>query len=162
LKKETYSWNYDKLEDYLRSKYHYDFVNILDCEETSDDDHIEIRYFDIGNKSRDVKVIFDKRSKKCYIYTTNKTLKKREIPLITDYIQRKTITQYDYMIGYFDAFCSPRPEEFILSISSIDSYNDEIREILSKDKSFMNALRMTKHHFDRVYEQIVSYPDITF
>jgi hypothetical protein len=66
------------------------------------------------------------------------------------------------MIGYFNAFCSPRAEEFILSISSIDTYNDDVREILSNDKSFMKALKETKDHFDRVYRQIISYPDFEF
>jgi hypothetical protein len=156
---EVYSWNYDKLEEYLRSTYHYDFINIADCEEDSDEDHIEIKYFDSENNNKDVKVIFDKRNKEGYVYTTNKKVKKRRIPLITDYLQKKIITQYDHRISYFDAFCSPRAEEFILSISSIDTYNDDIREILSNDKSFMKALKETKDHFDRVYRQIISYPD---
>jgi len=162
--KETYSWNYDKLEDYLRSKYHYDFINIMNCEEDSDEDHIEIRYFDIENNNKSVKVIFNKKNKECYVYTTNKKVKKRRrrIPFIADYVQKKTITQYDYMIGYFDAFCSTRAEEFILSISSIDTYNDDLRQVLLNDKSFMNALKKTKDHFDRVYGQIISYPDFIF
>lgn len=162
LDKEIYSWNYDKLEEYLRNKYHYDFVNIADCEEDSDKDYIKIRYFDIENKNNDVKAIFNKRSKEGYVYTTNKRFKKRKIPLITDYLQKKTITQYDYMIGYFDAFCCPRAEEFILSISYIDTYNDDVREILSNDKSFTNTLKKTKDHFDKVYRQIISYPDFMF
>ena len=151
---EAYSWNYDKLEDYLRSKYHYDFINIVNCEENSDEDYMEIRYFDIESNNEDVKVIFDKRNKKGVINITNKKVKKRTIPLplITDYLQEKTITKYDYMIGYFDAFCSPRAEEFILSISHIDTYNDDIREILLNDRPFMNALKKTKDHFDRVYK----------
>lgn len=160
--KEDYSWNYDRLEDYLRSKYHYDFINIADCEEDSDEDHIKIRYFDIENNNKDVKVIFNKKNKEGYVYTTNKKVKKRRIPLITDYLQKKTITQYDHMIGYFNAFCSPRAEEFILSISFIDTYNDDVREILSSDKSFTNALKKTKDHFDRAYKQIISYPDFMF
>jgi hypothetical protein len=87
---------------------------------------------------------------------------KRRIPLITDYLQKKTITQYDYTIGYFEAFCIQRAEEFILSISIIDTCNDDVREILSNDKSFMKALKKTKDHFDRVYRQIISYPDFMF
>jgi len=160
--KEFYSWNYDKLENYLGSTCHYDFINIVDCEEDYDEDHIEIKYFDSENNNKDVKVIFDKKNREGYVYTTNKKVKKRRIPLITDYLQKKIITQYDHMIGYFNAFCSPRAEEFILSISSIDTYNDDVREILSNDKSFMKALKETKDHFDRVYRQIISYPDFEF
>ncbi len=160
--KEIYSWNYGKLEDYLRSKYHYDFINIIDCEEDYDEDHIEIRYFDSENNNKDVKVIFDKKNKEGYVYTTNKKVKKRRIPLITDYLQREIITHYDDMIGYFNAFCSPQAKEFILSISSIDTYNDDVREILSNDKSFMEALKETKDHFDRAYRKIISYPDFMF
>ncbi len=160
--KEIYFLNYDKLEDYLRNTCHYDFINIADCEEHSDEDHIEIRYFDIENNNKDVKVIFDKKNKEGYVYSTNKKVKKCRIPLITDYLQKKIITQYDHMIGYFDAFCSPRAEEFILSISSIDTYNDDVREILSNDKSFMKALKETKDHFDKVCRQISSYPDFMF
>jgi hypothetical protein len=159
LDKEIYSWNYEKLEDYLRSKYHYNFINIVNCEEDSDEDYIEIRYFDIENNNKNVKVIFNKKNKEGYVHPTNKKVKKHRIPLITDYLQRKTITQYDYMIGYFDAFCSPRAEEFILSISSINTYNDNVREILSNDKSFTNALKEIKDHFDRVYREIILYPD---
>jgi hypothetical protein len=160
--KEIYSWNYDKLEDYLRSKYHYDFINIVNCEEDSDEDDIKIRYFDIENNNKDVEVIFNKKNKEGYVYTTNKKVKKRRIPLIIDYIQKRTITLNEHKIGYFDAFCSPRGDEFILSISSIDTYNDDIRKILLNDKSFMNALKETRDHFDRVYKQIMSYPDFTF
>jgi len=43
------TWNHDSLEHYLRSKYHYNLLNIVDCEEASDEDHIEIGYFDIEN-----------------------------------------------------------------------------------------------------------------
>ena len=159
---ESYSWNYDKLEEYLRSKYHYDFVNIVDCEEDSDENYIKIRYFDIENKNNDVKAIFNKRSKEGYVYVTNKKARKHKIPLVTDYVQKKMITQYDHMIGYFDAFCSPRAEEFILSITSINIYNDDVREVLSNDKAFMNALKETKDHFDWAYRQIISYPDFIF
>jgi hypothetical protein len=163
LKREIYSWNYDKLEDYLRNKYHYNFINIADCEEDSDEDHIEIRYFDIENNNKDVSVIFNKENKEGYIsYTTNKKVKKNRIPLITDYLQKKTITNYDYMIGYFDAFCSPRSEEFIKSISVINYYDDGIREILSKDRLFMNVLKNNKDGYVRVYNQIKSYPDFMF
>lgn len=71
-KREIYSWNNDKLEDYLRNKYHYNFINIADCEEDSDEDHIEIRYFDIENHNKDVRVIFNKKSKEGNIsYTTS-------------------------------------------------------------------------------------------
>ena len=159
--KEIYFWNYDKLEGYLRSKYHYDFINIADCEEDSDDDYMEIRYFDIESNNDDVKVIFDKRNKKGVINITNKKVKKRTIPLplITDYLQKKTITHYDYMIGYFDAFCSPRSEEFIKSIYFINYYDDGIREILSKDRLFVNVLKKNKDQYIRAYEQITSYPD---
>jgi len=160
MEKAIYSWNYDKLEDYIRSKYHYNFINIVDCAEDSDEDCIEIRYFDIENNNKDVKVIFNKKNKEGYIsYTTNKKVKKNRIPLITDYLQKRTITQYDYMIGYFDAFCSPRSEEFIKSISTVDYYDDDIREILSKDKLFMNVLKNNKDRSVRLYEQITSYPD---
>src|SRR5919106_4297292 len=159
IEKEFYSWNYDRLEHYLRSKYHYNFINIVDCVEDSDEDRIEIRYFDIENNNKDVKVIFNKKNKEGYLYTTNKKVKKNRIPLITDYLQKKTITQYDYMIGYFDAFCSPRSEEFIKSIYIINYYDDGIREILSKDRLFVNVLKNNKDQYIRVYEQITSYPD---
>lgn len=173
--KEIYSWDYDTLENYLRSKYHCDFINIGDSEEDDDDDHIEIRYFDIENCNKDVKVIFNiknkegyvyyttnKKVKKGYIHSTNKKVVKRRIPLITDYLQKKIIKQYDYMIGYFDAFCSPRAEEFISSIPWINTYDDNIREILSKDSPFMNVLKNNKDQRVRVYEQIRSYPDFMF
>ena len=106
--REIYFWDYDKLEEYLREKYHYNFINILDCEEDSDEDHIEIRYFDTENNNSDVKVIFNKKNNEGYIYTKNKKIKKSRIPLITDYLKKKIVTHYDYMVGYFDAFCSQR------------------------------------------------------
>jgi hypothetical protein len=163
-KVENYFWNYDKLEDFLRSKYHYNFINIVDRQEQSDEDYMEIRYFDIEKKDKYVKVIFNKNDKKGYIYTANKKVKKHIIPLVTDYLDKKTITQYDHMIGYFDAFCSIRAEEFILAISFIDVYNDDIREILSNDKSFMRSLKKTRDHFVWLYgyiksDQLISYPD---
>lgn len=158
--KVIYSWNYDKLEDYLRSKYHYNFINIVDCVEESDEDRIVMRYFDIENNNKDVKVIFIKKNREGYIsYTTNKKVKKDRIPLMTDYLQAKRITQYDYMVGYFDAHCSPRSEEFIKSVSMINYYDDGIREILSKDRLFMNALKNNRDQYVRMYEQIMSYPD---
>jgi hypothetical protein len=104
-------------------------------------------------------VIFSKKNKEGYLYTTKKKVKKNRIPLITDYLQRKTITQYDYMIGYFDAFCNPRSEEFIKSIYTINYYDDDIREILSKDKLFMNVLKNNNDQCVRLYEQITAYPD---
>jgi hypothetical protein len=66
------------------------------------------------------------------------------------------------MIGYFDAFCSPRSEEFIKSIPVINYYDDGIREILSKDRLFMNVLKNNKDQYVRVYNQIKSYPDFMF
>jgi hypothetical protein len=52
LEREIYFWNYDNLEEYLRRKHHYDFVNIANCEEDSDEDHEMIRYFDSENNKR--------------------------------------------------------------------------------------------------------------
>ena len=71
---EIYSWNYDKLEDYLRSRYHYDFINIAACVEDEEEDHIWIKYFDTENNNKNVKVIFDKKNTAGYIYTMLKLL----------------------------------------------------------------------------------------
>jgi len=62
----------------------------------------------------------------------------------------------------FHGISNPRAEEFILSISSVNIYNDDVRETLSNDKSFMNVLRETKDHFDWACRQIISYPDFVF
>jgi hypothetical protein len=172
--RERYSWNYEKLEDYLRNKYHLDFLDLQYTEDDFDDDHEWIRYFDNEDDSRDVKIIFDKKSGSGYAYvrcdvvsTTvrNKRVKKHRIPLITDYLNKRIITQEKYMSGYFDAFCSPRAEEFILSIISeypIDTTDDDIREILSNDKPFIETLKKFKDYFDTVYKRITSYPNFLF
>ena len=75
-KREIYFWDYEKLED-LREKYHYNFINILDCEEDSNEEQKEIRYFDTENNNSNVKVIFNKRNSEGYIYTKNKKIKNR-------------------------------------------------------------------------------------
>ena len=163
--RERYSWNYEKLEDYLRNKYHLDFLNLPNTEEDFDDDHEEVRYFDNEDDSRDVKIIFDKKSGRGYAYVRNKRVKKHRIPLITDYLNKRIITQEEYMSGYFDAFCSPRAEEFILSIISeypIDTTDDDIREILSNDEPFIETLKKFKDYFDTVYKRITSYPNFLF
>lgn len=157
--RECHYWKYDKLEDYLRRKYHYDFVNLVWSEEDWDEEHAYVRYFDMEDKSREVKVTFDRRSGKGYVYTADKEVKKHEIPLISDYLEKRTRTPYECKIRYFSS--QPRAKEFISSIYCINTSNDEIREIISNDKPFMNALKETKDQddIDRVYEEIKSYPD---
>ena len=163
--REIYFWDYDKLEEYLKKKYHYNFINISDCDEDSDEDHIEIKYFDTENNNMDVKVIFNKKNNEGYVYTKNKKIKKHRIPLITDYLKKKIITHYDYMIGYFATFCSPKNEEFILSIISkypIDTANSDLLFVLSNDKLFTEALKEYRDHFDTVYKRITLYPNFLF
>ena len=149
----------------VREKYHYNFINILDCEEDSDEDHIEIRYFDTENNNSDVKVIFNKKNNEGYIYTKNKKIKKYRIPLITDYLKKKIVTHYDYMVGYFDAFSSPKNEEFIPSIIlkyPVDTANSGLLFVLSNDKLFTEALKEYEDHFDTVCKRITLYPDFLF
>jgi hypothetical protein len=163
--RERYSWNYEKLEDYLRNKYHLDFLDLQYTDVDFDDDHEWIRYFDNEDNSRDLKIIFDKKSARGYVYIRNKRVEKHTIPLITDYLNKTKITQEEYMSAYFDAFCSPRAEEFILSIISeypIDTTDDDIREILSNDKPFIETLKKFKDYFDTVYKRITSYPNFLF
>jgi hypothetical protein len=165
LDNEMYSWNYDKLEEYLRNKHRYDFINLCYSEEDSDDEREEIKYFDIENNNKEVKIIFDKKSKKGYISDRNKWVKKHEIPLIADYLKKKIITQEEYMVRYFDAFCSPRTEEFILSIFSekfINVADNDIQEILSNDKLFVDTFKRFKDSFDAMYGRIISYPNFSF
>ena len=112
----------------------------------------------------DVKVIFNKKNNEGYVYTKNKKVKKHRIPLISDYLKKKIITHYDDMIGYFNAFCSPRSEEFILSIFSkypIDTDSDLLL-VLSNDNLFTEALKEYKDYFDTVYKRITLYPNFLF
>jgi hypothetical protein len=163
--REWYSWNYEKLEGYLRNKYRLDFLDLRYTEQDYDDDHEEIRYIDIEDNSKDVKIIFDKKSGRGYALVRNEKVKKHVIPLMTDYLKKRIITQEEYMTNYFDAFCSPRAQEFILSVISeypIDTTDEDIREILSNDKPFIEALKRFKDSFDTKYTRIVSYPNFSF
>ena len=163
--RKMYSWNYEKLEGYLKTKYRLDFLDLRYTEQDFDDDHEEIRYFDNEDNSRDVKIIFDKKSGRGYALVRNENVKKHVIPLITDYLKKRIITPEEYMTNYFDAFCSPRAEEFILSIISeypINTTDDDIREILSNDKPFIEALKRFKDSFDTIYRRIVSYHNFSF
>ena len=166
--KVIYSWNYEKLEEYLRSEYHFDLIDLTDprhYEEDSDDEHEEIRYSDTENHIRDVKIIFNKKSKKGYVYVRNNRVKRHDIPFITDYLKKKTITYDEYVADYFDAFYMPKTAGFILPIFSeypIDTTDDEIREILSADKPFIESLKEVKDSIDRAYRSIISYPNFVF
>jgi hypothetical protein len=129
------------------------------------DDHVWIRYFDNEDASKDVKIIFDKKNKRGYVSFRNKRVKKYEMPFVADYLKKKLIKYDEYMANYFDAFCSPQTEEFILSIFSkyfVDTTDDDILEILSNDKPFIEALKEVKDSFDTKYRRITSYPNFVF
>jgi hypothetical protein len=165
--KVIYSWNYEKLEEYLRSKYHIDSIDLVDprkYEEEDDDDYQEIRYSDIENHI-DVKIKFDKKSNKGSLYIRDKRVKKYWIPLIEDYMEKKVVKRELYLAGYFVAFCSPRTKEFILPLFSnypIDTTDNDTLEILSSDKDFIESLREVKESIDTAYRRIISYPDFVF
>jgi len=162
--KERYFWNYEKLEGYLRQKYHFDFLDLQYTEEGFDDDHEMIRYFDNENQSRDVKVSFNKKSKDGYAYVRNKGVKRYKIP-VAAYLEKKMITHDEYVANHFEAFCRPRTEEFILLIFSeypIDTTDDETLEILSNDKDFIESLKEVKESFNTAYRRIISYPNSVF
>ncbi|MGC1135166.1 MAG: hypothetical protein WA941_20225 [Nitrososphaeraceae archaeon] len=163
--KERYFWNYEKLEGYLRKRYHFDYLDLQYTEEGFDDDHEMIRYFDNENQSRDVKVSFNKKSKNGYVYVRNNGVKRYKIPYVAAYLKKKMITHDEYVANHFEAFCRPRTEEFILLIFSeypIDTTDDEIREILSADKPFIEALKEVKNSIDRAYRSIISHPNFVF
>lgn len=159
LDKKIYTWNYDKLEEYIRKKYKCHYLDLRYSKEDYDDAHEEITYFDIEDDGKDVKIIFDKKNKKGYVHLRNKRIKKYENPLIINFLNKKTVSHDEYVAGYFEAFCSPRTEEFVLLAVQkyfIDTTDEDIREILSNDKCFVEALKEFKNSFDLKFRRIMS------
>lgn len=162
---EIYFWHYTKIEDFLRNSCHYDFVNFLDSEENDDvDEYHDIKYYDKKNRNSYVIFRFDKKSKKAYIYRKNKRMEKHEIPLITDYVTIMLTPYKIYVANYFHAFSKPKEEEFILTVFPHYKFlpDYDIRDLLTADKPFKNALKRTKESFDRWYDRITSSLNFSF
>ena len=88
-------------------------------------------------------------------HVRNNRVKRHENPLIVECLNKKKIPHDEYVAGYFEAFCMPRTQEFVLLTFlkyPIDTTDDGIREILSNDKSFVEALKEFKDSFDIRFE----------
>lgn len=162
--REIYFWHHNKLENYLRKKYHYEFIDYLYSEEDSDDRYEEIDYFDEKNKNNYVTIKYDKKSKKACIYRKNKRVKKYEVPFATEYLTRKVIPYKIDIARRFHAFCGPQVEEFVLSVFPFFKVTSEgnIRDLIAADRQFRDALKVTKNRFDRWYDRIMSFPNFSF
>jgi hypothetical protein len=69
------------------------------------------------------------------------------------------------MVKSFNAWCNPKPEDFILTVLSdfIRSFSNPTSLILlSKDEKFKKSLRFTKSHFDHLYKNIESNTKFSF
>lgn len=163
--KEIYFWRTSRLESYLRNSHHCDFVDTFDSEEVDTyDGHHEITYFDKKNKNNYVTVRFDMKNKRAYILRKNRRFKKYEIPLISDYVATKLIPYNIDAARYFHAFCAPRVEEFVLSVSPFFEVTtvSNVRDLTAADRKFRDALKVTKDRFDIWYGRITSFPNFSF
>ena len=158
--KKIYSWNYSKLEDFLKNKYHYDWLEHFDFEEdleNENDDEMKIKYFDSRNKNNSIEISFNKKLTKGFFYSKYNKIKQREIPFIQDYINIKSELKKISDAKYFSAWCEPNSQDFVLFVISryIRSFAEPSTLILlSKDESFKESLRQTKERFDKLYQEI--------
>lgn len=161
--KKIFSWNYSKLEDFLKNKYNYDWIKYPDFEEdleNENDEGMKIKYFDRRNENNSIEISFNKKLTKGYFYSKYNKIKKREIPLIQDYIHQKSVSKKISKAKYFSAWCEPNSQDFVLSVLS--RYNRSFSQpstliLLSKDERFQESLRFTKKRFDNLYKEIHSY-----
>ena len=77
---------------------------------------MKIKYFDSKNEDNSIEIDFNKKLTKGYVYSNYNRIKKREIPLIQDYIYTKIESKKMSEAKSFSAWCEPNSHDFILSV----------------------------------------------
>ena len=113
-----------------------------------------------------MKIIFDKKSKKGYVYVRNNRVKRHDIPIYHRLSKEKdelhmTIRSQTILKLFACQKLQDSSYQYFQKYP-IDTTDDEIREILSTDKPFIESLKEVKDSIDRAYRSIISYPNFVF